>query len=183
MSSSFSRRSLIKGATALAALGKVSPAFAQAAPDKSALLIVFLNGGYNSLFCSHDSFQGAGTFGCSAGNGKDLGNGLIVDAATYGTMPAYAQAHMASVGIRHGLTAHEAAQPSLASAAGRSHLLMLARAMGGDSAIKAAVVGGGMPDGPKPAEGDVSLQGITDMKATIVALGGDIDPSVPNREI
>ena len=40
-----------------------------------------------------------------------------------------------------------------------------------------------MPDGPKPAEGDVSLQGITDMKATIVALGGDIDPSVPNREI
>ncbi len=37
--------------------------------------------------------------------------------------------------------------------------------------------------GPNPTEGDVSLQGITDMKATIVALGGEIDPSVPNRAI
>ena len=108
MSSSFSRRTLIKGAAALAALGKT--AVAQTAPDKPALLCIFLNGGYNALFASHDSFQGAGTFGCSAGNGKDLGNGLVVDAATYGTMPAFALSHMASVGIRHGLTAHEAHQ-------------------------------------------------------------------------
>ena len=187
MSSSFSRRSLFKGAAAAAGasvLGRVAPAFAQSAPaDKSTLLIVFLNGGYNSLFCSHDSFQGTGAFGCSSGNGRDLGNGLVVDAATYGTMPAFALSHMASVGIRHGLTAHEAAQPSLASAGGRSYLVRLAKAMGGDSAIKAAVVGGGQPDGPKPAEDGVSLQGITDMKATIVALGGDLDPTVPNREI
>ena len=185
--SSFSRRSLLKGAAAVASaatLGRVAPAFAQAAPtDKSTLLCIFLNGGYNSLFASHDSFEGAGTFGCSPGNGRDLGNGLVVDAATYGTMPAIALQHMAAVGIRHGLTAHEAAQPSLASMNGRNYHTMLAKSLGGEAAIKAAVVGGGMPDGPKPAEGDVSLQSITDMKATIVSLGGDIDPSVPNREI
>ncbi|MBL8955598.1 MAG: DUF1501 domain-containing protein [Myxococcaceae bacterium] len=186
MSSSFSRRSLLQGAAAVAGagvLGGANTSFGQSAvTDKPALLVVFLNGGYNSLFPSHDSFQGAGAFGCSAGNALDLGNGLVVD-ATFRSMPAFAQSHMASVGIRHGLTAHEAAQPSLASAGGRSYLLQLARVLGGDAAIKAAVVGGNGPDGPKPAEGDVSMQTITDMRATIAALGGDIDPSVPNREI
>ncbi|MBK7864517.1 MAG: DUF1501 domain-containing protein [Archangiaceae bacterium] len=175
----------MKSAAALASaatLGRGATALAQTT-DKPALLCVFLNGGYNALFASHDSFQGAGTFGCSAGNGRDLGNGLVVDAATFGTLPAFALQHMASVGIRHGLTAHEAAQPSLAGMGGRNYHTLLARALGGDAPIKAAVVGGGMPDGPKPSEGDVSLQGITDMKATIVALGGDLDPSVPKREI
>ena len=187
MSSPFSRRSLLKGAAAVASaatLGRVAPAFAQAAPtDKSTLLCVFLNGGYNSLFASHDSFHAAGTFGCSMGNARDLGNGLIVDAPTFGTMPAFALTHMSSVGVRHGLTAHESAQASLAGDGTRSHLLRLARSMGGDASIKAAVVGGRRPEGPAPAEGDVSLQAITDMRATIVALGGDLDPSVPNREI
>lgn len=187
MSSSFSRRSLFQGAAALAGaatLGKAGHAFGQTATgEKSALLCVFLNAGYNSLFCSHDSFQGAGTFGCSSGNGLALGNGLVVDAATFGTMPQFAKDHMAAVGIRHGLTAHEAAQPALAGNGTRNYHAMLARAMGGEAAIKAAVVGSRMPDGPAPAEGDVSLQSITDMRATIVALGGDIDPSVPNREI
>lgn len=186
MSSSFSRRSLLHGAAALAgvsAAARSGLAFGQTAADKSALLVIFMNGGYNSLFGSSDSFAGAGTFGCSAGNGLALGNGLVVDAPTFGTMPQFAKEHMASVGVRHGLTAHEAAQPSLAGTGGRNYHTMLARALGGEAAIKAAVVGGQMPDGPKPAEGDVSLQGITDMKATIVALGGDIDPSVPNREI
>jgi len=186
MSSNFSRRSLLQGAAAMAgaaALGRAGTAFGQSAvTDKPALLVVMLNGGYNSLFCSHDSFQGTGAFGCSAGNGLALGNDLVVD-GTFGSMPAFAKSHMASVGIRHGLTAHEAAQPSLASMNGRSYHLMLAKALGGEAAIKAAVVGGGQPDGPKPAEGDVSLQTITDMRATIAALGGDIDPSVPNREI
>ncbi len=187
MSSFFSRRSLLKGAAGLAGaatLGRVAPAFAQSAvTDKAAVLVVFLNGGFNSLFNSHDSFHGAGSFGCSPGNALDLGNGLIVDAPTYGTMPAFAKTHMSSVGIRHGLTDHGAAQEQVMSGNGRSYMLQLARSIGGDAAIKAAIVGGGGPAGPRPAEGDVNLQGITDMRATIAALGGDIDPTVPNREI
>lgn len=186
--SNFSRRSMLKGAAGLAglaAMSRVSPAFAQtAAGDKTTLLVIFLEGGYNSLFASADSFLGTGTFGTSAGTVKQLGNGLAIDAPTFGTMPQYAQDHMASVGIRHGLTAHEAAQPQMVSMGGRSYMLQLAQALGGDAAIKAAVVGNRMPEGPRPAEGDVSLQGITDMKATIVALGGSVgDPTVPNRNI
>jgi len=186
--SNFSRRSLMKGAAGLAglaAMSRVSPAFAQTVPgDKTTLLVIFLEGGYNSLFASADSFLGSGDFGTSAGTVKQLGNGLAIDAPTYGTMPQFAQEHMASVGIRHGLTAHEAAQPQMVGMGGRSFLLQLAKDLGGDAAIKAAVVGNKMPEGPRPAEGDVSLQGITDMKATIVALGGSVgDPTVPNRNI
>lgn len=185
--SHFSRRSMLKGAAGLAglaAMSRVSPSFAQTAPDKTTLLVIFLEGGYNSLFASADSFLGSGDFGVSAGNVKQLANGLAVDMPTFGTMPQYALDHMASVGVRHGLTAHEAAQPQMVTMGTRSSLLMLARDLGGDAAIKAAVVGSKMPEGPRPAEGDVSLQGITDMKATIVALGGSVgDPTVPNRNI
>ncbi len=184
--SHFSRRSLMKGAAGLAglaAMSRVAPAFAQTA-EKTTLLVIFMDGGYNSLFASADSFLGAGAFGTSAGTVKQLANGLAVDAPTFGTMPQFALDHMASVGVRHGLTAHEAAQPQMVTMGARSSLLMLARDLGGEAAIKAAVVGAKMPEGPRPAEGDVSLQGITDMKATIVALGGSIgDPTVPNRKI
>lgn len=184
--SNFTRRSLFKGAAGLAgmaAMSRISPAFA-AAGDKTTLLCIFLQGGYNSLFASADSFVAGGTFGAGGATAKQLGNGLAVDASTFGTMPQYAQDHMASVGIRHGLTAHEAAQPQLFSMGTRSYPLMLAHELAGDAAIKAAVVGSEMPQGPRPAEGDVSLQGITDMKATVVALGGGVgDPTVPDRTI
>ena len=184
--SNFSRRSLFKGAAGLAglaAMSRINPAFA-APGDKTTLVCIFLEGGYNSLFPSADSFVGAGAFGASAATVKQLGNGLAVDMSTFGTMPQYALDHMASVGVRHGLTAHEAAQPQLMMNGSRSFPLMLARELAGDAAIKAAVVGSNMPAGNHPAEGDVSLQGITDMKATVVALGGSVgDPTVPNRAI
>ena len=106
--SNFSRRSLMKGAAGLAglaAMSRVNPAFAQSTPgEKTTLLVIFLEGGYNSLFASADSFLGTGNFGTSAGTVKQLGGGLAIDLATFGTMPQYAQDHMASVGIRHGLT-------------------------------------------------------------------------------
>ena len=184
--SNFSRRSLFKGAAGLAgmaAMSRISPAFA-APGDKTTLLCIFLESGFNSLFSSADSFIGAGDFGCSAGTTKQLANGLAVDLSTFGTMPQYALDHMASVGVRHGLTAHEAAQPQLFTMGTRSYPLMLARELAGDAAIKAAEVGSTMPAGTHPAEGGVSLQGITDMKATVVALGGSVgDPTVPNRNI
>ncbi len=184
--SNFTRRSLFKGAAGLAgmaAMSRLTPAFA-APGDKTTLLCIFLEGGYNSLFSSADSFVAGGEFGASGSTAKMLGNGLAVDNATFGTMPQYALDHMSSVGIRHGLTAHEAAQPQLMVNGARSFPLMLAREIAGDAAIKAAVVGSNMPAGTHPAEGDVSLQGITDMKATVVALGGSVgDPTVPNRNI
>jgi hypothetical protein len=185
--SNFSRRSLFKATAGLAgaaALSKVSPAFAQSVPDKTTLVMIHLDGGYNALFGSADSFLGAGTFGTSGSTVKMLGNNLAVDAPTFGTMPQIALDHMASVGVDHGLTAHESAQTSMWTMNNRSYALMLANALGGDSPIKAANIGSQMIYGDHPAEGTVSLQGITDMRATIVALGGDVgDPSVPKRTI
>jgi hypothetical protein len=185
--SNFTRRSLFKATAGLAgaaALSKVSPAFGQSVPDKTTLVMIHLDGGYNALFGSADSFLGAGTFGTTTNTVKMLGNGLAVDAPTFGTMPTIALNSMASVGVDHGLTAHESAQTSMWTTNGRSYALMLANALGGDAPIKAANVGSNMIYGPHPAEGTVSLQSITDMRATIVALGGDVgDPSVPKRTI
>src|SRR5438477_9105916 len=108
MKTPFSRRQLIQGAGAaagFAAAGKLtgsglftSTAHAQIAGEKNAVLVVYLNGGYNSVFPSADSYRAASTFGV---NGdamlKPLQNGLVVDAPTFGTLPQYALDHMSAV--------------------------------------------------------------------------------------
>jgi hypothetical protein len=182
---SLSRRNLLKASAALGAAAALKPSlsFAQTATEKTSILIIHLDGGYNSLFGSADSFVGAGSFGVTGSNTLALGGGLVVDAPTFGTMPQSALDKMASVGVRHGLTAHDAANTSIWSTGGRNYATILAQAMGGEAAIKAAVVGSRMPEGPRPSESGVSLQAITDMRATIVALGGALDPTVPNRNI
>lgn len=189
MSHRFSRRSWLKGVAGVAGglaatqAGLIpSKAFAQEA-EKSALLVVFLNGGYNSVFCSADSYAGAGTFGVTAGNQKSLGNGLVVDGPTYGTLPQFALEHMSTVGVRHGLTAHDAAQTA-DFYDGRSHYaIKLAAEMGGDGAIKCVQLGNRNVPGNKPVEAGVSMQTITDMKTTIAALGGSTDNTIPDRAI
>jgi hypothetical protein len=194
MKTPFSRRQLIQGAGAaagIAAAGKLTgsglftgTAQAQVAPEKAAVLVVYLNGGYNSVFPSADSYRGAGTFGVTGDNiMRDLGNGLIVDAPTFGTLPAYALSHMATVGVRHGITAHGTAQNANFGDGSRSYALRLASAMGGDAAIKAVQSGNRATPGPRTAEAGVSLQVITDMRATIAALGGANDPTIPDRTI
>ena len=191
MKTNFSRRKLIQGAGAVAGGlaasklmgGLVRPAYAQTAPEKSALLVVFLQGGYNSLFCSADSYAPANTFGVTATNQASLGNGLFVDGPTFGTLPAYSLQHMATVGVRHGITAHGTAQNADFSDGSRSYALRLADAMGGEAAIKAVQLGSRAVPGAKPAEGATSLQVVTDMSSTIAALGGATDPTIPDRGI
>ena len=145
MKTPFSRRSLIQGAGAaagIAAAGKLTgsglftgTASAQVTPEKNALLVIYLNGGYNSVFPSADSYRAAGTFGITGDTlMKPLANGLVVDAPTFGTLPQYALDHMASVGVRHGITAHGAAQAANFGDGSRSYMLRLAAAMGGDAA-------------------------------------------------
>src|SRR5258705_5896711 len=114
---------------------------------------------------------------------KRLANGLVVDAPTFGTLPQYALDHMASVGVRHGITGHGAAQAANFGDGSRSYMLRLAAAMGGDAAIKAVQAGTRATPGPKTAESGVSLQTITDMKATIAALGGATDATIPDRTV
>lgn len=187
----FSRRRLLQGAGAVAGVAAASrftgsgswlpTAHAQSAVNKQALVVINLRGGYNSLFCSADSFLNS-YFGVTASNIEDLGNGLFIDAPTYGTLPTVAKQNMATVGVRHGLTSHDAARNAVLHVGGQSALLRLASEMGGDGSIKAAYMGN-MPDGDQTPIGGVSLQRITDMGSTIAALGGYSNPTIPDRDI
>jgi hypothetical protein len=191
MSSAFSRRKMLQGAAAMAGaaaaagpLGRLTgqgDAWAQTA-EQPAVVLVFLRGGYNALFGSADSFASAGTFGCAPGNVKSLGNGLVVDNATFGTLPASAQTRMATIGINHGLSSHDPARLADWTNGSRSYALMLANALGGTAAIRCAVVGNAFPDGPRPTEGGVSMQMITDLSSTLNAItGGTADSTRPDR--
>ncbi|MFT3707259.1 MAG: DUF1501 domain-containing protein [Archangium sp.] len=188
--SNFSRRQWLKGVAGIAAGGAAAKlglwpnvARADETQEKAALLVVFLNGGYNALFGSADSFAGDGTFGVTGSNQRVLGNGLVVDGPTFGNLPAFALGHMATVGIRHGLTSHEAAQDHNFMVGNSNAAIKLAAAMGGEGAIKCVQLGGqGIPGG-RDTENGVSLQTINDMKSTIAALGGITDPTVPERGI
>jgi hypothetical protein len=156
---------------------------AKADNEKPALFVVFLKGGYNALFGSAGGL--VGNFGVDQGNIEDLGNGLVIDAPTFGTLPAVAKQKMATVGVAHGLSDHDDSQMmKWWSGGSRSYVLQLAAALGGDAAIKAALVGDGNIPGERPPEGDVTLQTIRDMEATISALGAaNADPRNPSRDI
>src|SRR6185436_4511508 len=95
---------------------------------------------------------------------------------------AFALAHMATIGVRHGISSHDAARQADFTDGRVNRGVTLAAAMGGNASIKAAVVGSRMPDGVGGTVNGVSLQRITDMGSTIQALGaGPVDPKVPER--
>ncbi|MGQ0505619.1 MAG: DUF1501 domain-containing protein, partial [Myxococcaceae bacterium] len=136
----------------------------------------------------NESALGKTAFGITGDNQlQALGglNNLVVDRATFGTMPQVALSRMASVGLRHGSSDHGGASAAVMSDGTRARYLQLAAAMGGEASIKAAVVGARNPAGPRPAEGGVTLQSITDMRTTIDALSGGnrADPLNPDRGI
>ncbi len=188
--SGFSRRRLLQGTAAIAGAyaasrvvggSLIGNAYAQFAPTKEALLIINLRGGYNSIFTGADAFLGSGAYSVTSSNIRDLGNGLFVDNATFGTLPANALANMATVGVRHGINSHDTAQNDLFQFNNQSAVLSLADAMGGEGSIKAAYFG--QIPGSHPPVGSTSLQRITDMGSTIAALGGVTNPTMPDREI
>jgi hypothetical protein len=185
-----SRRSILSGvaATGGAALGTrfggpfAREAFAQAA-KKPALVVIYLQGGYNAVFSSADSFAASGAYGVTAGNQLDLTNGLIVD-KIFDALPAMAKQKMATVGVNHGVANHGGANANIMTVSGQNAAVSLAAALGGNAPIKAANVGQARIAGPQGVVGGVSLQIITDMKATLDALGASaVDPNKPKREI
>lgn len=187
-----SRRGFLKGAavaggalagTRLTGAHLIGDAHAQVAGAKGALVVIYLDGGYNALFPSAGSFQAAGTFGVNANNVLDLGNNLRVDRPTFDRLPAFAKTHMATIGVAHGISDHGNAQRHNWVMNNRSYALSLAAAMGGDSALKHAHLGNGsISDGFTPAaESGVSFQRISDMRTTLDAVAGSTDAKVANR--
>jgi hypothetical protein len=186
----FSRRQLIRSA----ALAAVAPtlARAQTAPRPQAVVLVYLNGGYNALFSSAQSFVGAGTFGVTAGNIHQLGgssSNLFVD-TSFDALPQSALSHLATVGVNHHLSAHIPAQQAhWIGPYGRSNALMLAKAMlngqGPGATLPCVVVGSGTPVGTHPAEPtvfgqpSVSLQRASDLAPALdlFGIGTTLGPS------
>lgn len=154
-----------------------------ATPEPTSVVCVFLQGGINAIFTGADAFTGT-AFGVTGNNVTDMG-GVVIDNALANAIPQAIRNKVGSVGIRHGISDHGNAQRSLFVSGNQSAPLMLADAIGGSGAIKAAVVGGNsLPGGarPTPVNG-VSLQPITDMAATIEAISGaEETPNTADRE-
>lgn len=176
----FSRRGFLKavgvGAGALVGTrlaGSSLLGVARAAtPEPTSVVVVYLDGGINAIFTGADAFTNT-AFGVTANNVTNMG-GVIIDNALANAIPQNVRNKVASVGIRHGISDHGNAQRSLFMSGNQSAPLMLASSIGGQGAIKAAVVGdGSLPNGNRPAPvGGVSLQPINDMRATIEAIAG-----------
>lgn len=97
---------------------------------------------------------------------KNLGNGLMVDAASLGRLPADALAHMAAINFQHGHYRHELARAATLQTGHRSNLLLLAGAMPSKALIRCAVVNSlGFPVGvslESPAEEGAVFTRVTD---------------------
>jgi hypothetical protein len=149
----------------------------------TSIVVVYLNGGINPIFTGADAFSNQ-AFGVTGNNVSNLGNGVVIDNSLANAIPRALWPFVATVGIRHGLSDHGEAQRGLFQALGRSAPLALAHAIGGNAAIKAAVVGGNaLPGGqiPAPVNG-VSLQPVTDLRATLEALAGaNPGPQIADR--
>src|SRR4051794_13439403 len=94
------RRTILKGGAALTgtlALDNWRGSEARPAEERATLVVLWLNGGPAGLFNSADSFLRSGAFGVTESNVRDLGNGLHVDAGSFGALPSVARAHMASI--------------------------------------------------------------------------------------
>lgn len=186
-SSGISRRALLQGTSIAAAAAWLCRGSRTAHADpaqRPCVVTIFLSGGHNAFFGSADSFVTNGSFGVTSGNILDAGSGVFVDRGTFGTMPAVALSHMASIGVKHGLSSHTAARPALWNHGGKAAHVLLAKAMGGDAAIKCAAIGS-LPPGPNLAEGDVSVQLINDLAPTLSALGATTssDPRRAARDV
>lgn len=157
---------------------------AQAAtPEPTSVVCVYLDGGINAIFTGADAFTNQ-SFGVTAGNSTALGGGLVIDSTLANAIPAGIRNKVASIGIRHGISDHGNAQRSLFMSGNQSAPLMLANAIGGTAAIKAAILGGdSLPNGARPAPlNGISLQPINDMRATIDAIAGAANaPNLADR--
>lgn len=191
MSNGFSRRGFLRGAlmgagalgvSRLPGVNLVGEADAAPGAEPSAVFIVNLIGGYNSLFCCPQNFVASGAFSVTSTNIKRIGtSNLYVDRGTLGTLSTTTLNHMATIGVNHGITSHFTARRALVLNGSKSRLVQMSVALGGTAAVRCAVVGDLMPMGTHAAIGDVSLQQIRDVSTTIAALGGSVTASAPDR--
>lgn len=187
MSSLISRRAALSSSLALAAAGASRGAFAQAAPERSALIAIFLQGGFNALFGGSDAFvripNGSPKFGVSPDTLRDLGNSVVVDKETFGTLPDWALGHMANIGVRHNITDHVQAQYAGWTYENRSAAVHLAAALGESTSVPLAMMGGNRILGARGVESGVSFQNVYDIGSVLRVLGARTSGEGPRREL
>ena len=172
-----SRRKIIQGGAALAgavALGNLGSTLARQPEERPTLVIFWLNGGPAGLFNSANSFLRSGAFGVTERNIRDLGNGLFVDADSFGALPLVARTHMASINFQHGIVRpHDHARAVVLENEKRSQLLRMAAAMPPGAPNRCALVNDlGFPKGVSagpPAESGVKLDFVMDFQAIRVS--------------
>ncbi|HEY4229298.1 MAG TPA: hypothetical protein VGO79_03950, partial [Thermoanaerobaculia bacterium] len=174
----FTRRQALQGGAALAGALAIPkwPGDGSASPEEQpALAVLWLNGGPAGLFNSAGSFLRNGAFGVTASNVRDLGNGLLVDSDSLGSLPEAARRHMASINFRHGvIRPHEQARAAVLEEAGRSRLLRMAAALPAARRRCAVVNDLGFPAGVNadaPAEDGLALERIVDSEAVMRRVG------------
>jgi hypothetical protein len=168
-----SRRQVLQGGAAFAGalmLGGTGAAEERTAGERPTLVVLWLNGGPAGLFNSADSFLASGAFGVRSDNVRSLGNGLFVDAGSFGALPAPALAHMASINFRHGIVRpHDHARAAVLEDGPRSQLLRMAASMPAPAAsvARCAVVNDlGLPVGVSagaPSESGAALERVLDL--------------------
>lgn len=165
-----SRRNLLLASAGLAATSR--QAFGQtAAAEKPAVVLVWMAGSYNALFSAADAYVPNGFFGCTADTVRDVGNGLVVDRSTIGALPDLALSKMATVGVAHGYSDHIGGPRQFFMNDAHSYPLMLAHALGGAEAIRAARFGTPLPGNHEPYNG-ISMTSVPDLSAAISLAGG-----------
>jgi hypothetical protein len=179
------RRTVLKGAAAALALPAISRAVFAPGPPRAtpALVILYLNGGPAGLFNSAGSFVEQRSFGVTRDNLRPVGNGLVVDAPTIGTLPAAALGHMAAINFRHNLYTHDLSRAALLQTGSRSNLLLVAGAVASPAPIHCAVVNNlGLPvgvDRSPPAENGVTFEHVLDLRSIPVLN----DPALPSPDL
>jgi len=164
---------MIQGSAALAgtfAMGRLLEISAGKLEERPTLVVFWLNGGPAGLFNSANSFLRSGAFGVTERNVRDLGNGLVVDAASLGALPPVACAHMASINFRHGIVRpHDHARAAVLETEKRSQLLRVAAALPAGTPRRCALVNDlGFPKGVSagpPAESGVKLEFVIEFGA------------------
>jgi hypothetical protein len=174
------RRRVLQGGAAFAGallLGRPGRGGESEPQEHPTLVVLWLNGGPAGLFNSADSFLASGAFGVSADNVRSLGNGLFVDAGSFGALPAPALAHMASINFRHGIVRpHDHARAAVLEDGPRSQLVRLAALMPTTPApaLRCAVVNDlGLPVGVAAnplSQGTASLERVLDTAAAARSL-------------
>ena len=173
-----SRRSVLQGGAAFAgalALGGKLPAAEDTPAERPTLVVLWLNGGPAGLFNSAGSFLASGAFGVRSDNVREVGNGLFVDAGSFGALPPAALAHMASINFQHGIVRpHDHARAAVLEDGPRSRLLQLAALMPPAPRRCAVVNDLGLPVGvavTPPPEGGAALERVRDVTDVAGSLG------------